>query len=306
MLKAFGHKAPDTDAVCSAIVGSWYLNELHGIEVKPYILGAINRETEYVLNKAAVATPELLETLQKGDEVALFDTTNPEELPDLSESKVKSIIDHHKLGGVITSEPISITILPIASTCSVIYKMANETGHLEKMPKELKTLILASILSDTLQFRSPTTTDYDKMIAEKLAKELSIDIESFASEMFAAKSDLVGISIDEILKLDSKVFEIRGRKLRISVLETTKPENALSMLEDLKTNAVSLVKNEGVDDLLFFVIDILNGYAKAFSTSQQSDELIERAFKVKFEGQTALLPGVLSRKKQIIPALEEA
>lgn len=303
---AIGHINPDTDTVCSPIAYSWFLNEKMGLQTSPKIAGELNKETKFVLEKFAIPTPEILNKFTEEDEVILLDTNNPEELLEGIESaKVIEIIDHHKLvGGLKTSEPLKIFMKPLACTATLVWQIMNNAG-VKELPKEIAGVMLSAILSDTLKFTSPTTTEEDKKAAEELKSICAEDIDKLSEEMFAAKSDLSGMSIDDILKVDSKVFEMGSKKVRISVLETTKPQNAIDMESDL-IGEMSKIKNEEKSDhFFFFIVDILNSEATLFVADTIEKELAATAFNQKFEEGLLKLPGVVSRKKQIVPALEK-
>lgn len=303
-VKVFGHKSPDTDTVCCAIIWAWYLNNHTTTKAIPYVLGDLNKETIFVLDHWEVARPELLENLEKGDEVIIVDTNNPKELfENINEAKILSIIDHHKLsGGLITSEPPTITIRPLASTASVIYDLMGEAR--EKCPKEIEGLILSCILSDTLEFRSPTTTPHDKSLAESLAKKLGVEISSYGAEMFAAKSDVGDYTDIGLIHLDSKEFQVGDKSLLVSTIETTSPDAILKRKEGIVAAINDLVNREAtIDGVLFFVVDILNNESTVFVYDEFTNKLITNSFNVTIEGDVVILPGVVSRKKQILPAL---
>ncbi|MGB0757054.1 MAG: DHH family phosphoesterase, partial [Patescibacteria group bacterium] len=179
-IKVFGHTTPDTDTVVSAIVYAWYLNEIQKTPAESYILGELNKETEYVLSTFNVDVPPVLEDVSDDDRVIIVDTNNPEELPgNLANATIVEIIDHHKLtGGITTQTPLSITMRPMAATASLIYTIFNPELH--DMPKGIAGILCSAILSDTLAFRSPTTTNEDKVIAEELAEIAGINLQEHA------------------------------------------------------------------------------------------------------------------------------
>ncbi len=305
MIKVFGHKAPDTDATASALIWAWYLTETRNKPATAYVLGTPNTEAAFVLNRWGFACPALLTGLADGEKVVIVDTNNPGELPDnINNADIRQIIDHHALaGGLHTKGPINITIRPVASTATVMYSIMR-TPALEQMPDAIKGLVLSCILSDTLEFRSPTTTPRDVSIAHKLAKGLALDIPAYAAEMFAAKSDISHFSDTELLRLDSKKFELGTLKLRVSVLETTSPEPVLARKTSLMAAMADVARDDGVDQVLLFVVDILNESSTLLVPNAMVKRLAEKSFNVKVSGDTVLLPGVVSRKKQIIPNLE--
>ena len=302
MIKVFGHKSPDTDATGSAIIWSWFLG-IKDVEATPYVLGEPNTEAAFVLKRWGYETPALLETVTADDMVVIVDTNNPAELPDdINDATIIEIIDHHMLvGGLKTSQPINITIAPMASTATVMADMMGD--DLETAPDAIKGLILSCILSDTLEFRSPTTTDFDVEIATQLADELGLDIPTYAGEMFAAKSDVSHFSDAELLRLDSKEYEVSGTKFRVSVLETTSPETVLSRKTSLIDSMAAVASEDGVDQVLLFVVDILKEEATLLIPNESVKSVAEKSFDATVDGDAVVLPGIVSRKKQIIPNL---
>jgi len=305
MIKVFGHLSPDTDATCSAIIWSWYLNEHTTYDATAYVLGELNSETNFVLNRWKVATPALLEELTAGDEVTIVDTNNPQELPkNIKDTKLVQLLDHHKLvGGLETTTPVDITMRTLACTATVLYdQMGTAT---DKLPDNIAGLVLSCILSDTLEFRSPTTTPHDKDVAEKLADRLGINITTYANEMFAAKSDVSSFTDAGLVKMDSKKYDVGDKNFRVSVLETTNPETILAR----KDGIIIAIKNciaeeEDVDEVLFFIIDILKEEATVLTYNELTKRVIESSFGVTVSSETEVLPGIVSRKKQILPALK--
>jgi manganese-dependent inorganic pyrophosphatase len=305
MIKVFGHLSPDTDATGSAIIWAWYLNTHTTEDATPYVLGPLNSETQFVLNHWGIQAPTLLESVVSEDEVVIVDTNNPQELfENINETQVKSIIDHHKLvGGIETGVPIEITMRPLASTASVMHDLLGE--HATTLPKEIAGVMLSCILSDTLEFRSPTTTPHDKDIAEKLAMQLGVTISDYAQAMFEAKSDISSFTDSGLVKLDSKKFDVGDKNFRVSVIETTSPHTVLARKEGIIAAIKELVAEENdVDDVLFFIVDILKEEATVLTYSDLTKQIIAKSFGVAVEGEMEVLPGIVSRKKQILPALK--
>jgi len=172
------------------------------------------------------------------------------------------------------------------------------------MPRAVKGAALSCILSDTLAFRSPTTTDLDKSTAKNLAQDLNIDIETLASQLFKAKSDISKYTDPELILMDSKKYDLGDKKLRISVMETTQPEQILKRKKSLLQAMKDIEESEGVDQILFFVIDILNEEATLFVPNELVKGIAEKSFGGSCIEDTVVLPGILSRKKQIIPQLK--
>ena len=303
MIKVFGHLSPDTDCTGSAIVWAWYLTEKTGKQATPYVLGELNKETQFVLSRFEVETPALLESVSAGDEVVIVDTNNPQELfENINETNVLEIIDHHKLtGGIESAGPATVTMRPLASTASVIHDLIGDT----QLPDQIAGILLSCILSDTLEFRSPTTTPHDKDIAEKLADQLGITITDYAAEMFAAKSDISDFTDSGLIKLDSKKYAVGDTNFRVSVIETTDPAVVLERKAGIATAINEIIATEAdVDEVLFFVVDILKEEATVFTYNDRVKSVIEQSFAVTVESDTEVLPGIVSRKKQILPNLK--
>ncbi|MEY8095998.1 manganese-dependent inorganic pyrophosphatase [Falsihalocynthiibacter sp. S25ZX9] len=300
----FGHKAPDTDSAGSALIWAWYLNDVKSTAAKAVLLGTPNTEAAFVLQRWGFETPEIITDVADGAPVVIVDTNNPAELPaNINNADIKAIIDHHKLvGGLETSGPISITIRPLACTATIMHNLMGDNAA--NMTAPIKGLVLSCILSDTLEFRSPTTTDQDRALAEKLAGELDLDIPTYAAEMFAAKSDISRFSDAELLRMDSKEFTVDNVKFRVSVLETTAPAIVLDRKASLLASCATVAAEDNVDHVLLFVVDILAEEATLLIQNDTVKAVAEKSFGVPVSGDSVVLPGIMSRKKQIIPNLK--
>ena len=304
MIKVFGHKAPDTDSTGSAIIWAWYLNEVKGQAAEPILLGTPNTEAAFMLKRWGFSTPDIISNLINDTQVVVVDTNNPAELPsNINNTDIIAIIDHHKLvGGLETKGPISITIRPVACTATIMHNLMGDDAT--RMPAAIKGVMLSCILSDTLEFRSPTTTDQDQALAEILATDLSLSIPNYSAEMFAAKSDISQFSDTELLRMDSKEYVVQGFKFRVSVLETTSPKTVLDRKASLMAAMPSVAAQDGADHVLLFVVDILNQEATMLIPDAISKSVAEKSFGVIVTRDIVLLPGIMSRKKQIIPHLK--
>lgn len=300
----FGHKSPDTDSTGSPIVWAWYLTEVLGVEAKPALLGEPNTEALFMLDHWKLDKPEIIADVADDQPVVIVDTNNPAELPaNINNADIRAIIDHHKLvGGLETKGPIHIVMEPLACTATIMWKLIGK--DMAKMPENVKGAMLTCILSDTLEFRSPTTTQEDKAVAWSLAEDLGINISEYAGAMFAAKSDVSSFSEAELLRMDSKEFEVDGKKLRVSVLETTSPAAVLDRKDALMAAMDGVATEDGADQVLLFVVDILNEEATMLVPNDFTKSIAEKSFDATVSGDTVVLPGIMSRKKQIIPNLK--
>jgi manganese-dependent inorganic pyrophosphatase len=300
----FGHKSPDTDSTGSPIIWAWYLNEIAGQAAEPVLLGEPNTEAAFVLERWSLDKPRIVEGVEAGQKVVILDTNNPAELPEgINSADIRAIIDHHKLvGGLETKGPIEIRIEPLACTATILHKMIGK--DLAQAPSGIKGAMLSCILSDTLEFRSPTTTQEDRAIAEALAEDLGVSIPDYAAEMFAAKSDVSAFSDAELLRMDSKEYEVGDKTFRVSVLETTSPQTVLARKDSLVPAMADVAREDGVDGVLLFVIDILREEATLLVPDDLTRQVAEASFStVVGDADTVVLPGVVSRKKQIVPNL---
>ncbi len=303
-IKVFGHKSPDTDSTGSPLIWAWYMTEHRGQPAEAVLLGEPNTEAAFVLKRWGYEKPAIISEVSEGEKVVIVDTNNPAELPEaINSTDILQIIDHHKLtGGIETKGPIDITIKPLACTATIMHNLMGENAA--KMPEGIKGLMLSCILSDTLEFRSPTTTEQDRKLAEELAAELGVDLTAYASEMFEAKSDVGAFSDAELLRMDSKEYNVGGKEFRVSVLETTAPKLILDRKDSLMESMKSVAAEDGADQVLLFVIDILKEEATLLVPNDLVKTVAEKSFGASVSGDTVVLPGVMSRKKQIIPALK--
>jgi manganese-dependent inorganic pyrophosphatase len=299
----FGHLSPDTDSTGSPLIWAWYLNEVKKTPAEAVLLGEPNTEAAFVLQHWNSPKPRIVTDIPDDTTAVVVDTNNPGELPaNINALDVTTIIDHHKLvGGLETKGPIDITIRPLACTATIMYELIGK--HMAQAPAWVKGLMLSCILSDTLEFRSPTTTQTDRAIAHALADDLGVDMAALAAAMFAAKSDVSAFSDAELLRMDSKNYEVGGQKFRVSVLETTSPEQILSRKDSLVASMAQVAQEDGADQVLLFVVDILREEATMLVPNDLTRRVAEKSFGVTVAGDTVVLPGVMSRKKQIIPVL---
>ncbi|MDA9855660.1 manganese-dependent inorganic pyrophosphatase [Paracoccaceae bacterium] len=303
VLQVFGHKSPDTDSTGSPIIWAWYLSEIQGIPAHANLLGETNNEALFMLQHWQLDKPEIISEVAPGAPVVIVDTNNPAELPDaINQADIRAVIDHHKLvGGLETKAPIDITIRPLACTATIMHDLMGADAA--KMPRAVKGAMLSCILSDTLAFRSPTTTDHDRALAEALAEELSVNLSEYAGQMFAAKSDVSAFSDVELLRMDSKSFSVGDQTFRVSVLETTAPHVVLARKAALMAAMGPVALEDNVDQVLLFVVDILAEEATLLVPNEAVKSIAEKSFDVCVDGDSVVLPGVMSRKKQIVPQL---
>ena len=299
----FGHKNPDTDTITSSLVLSNLENKL-GKNTVACRLGEINKETEYVLNYLGIEAPKLIDPagVADGTDVMLVDhASNKESIDNLDNVNILKIVDHHKVA-LNTSYPLYYRAEPVGCTETIMYKLYKENGV--EIDKTIATLMLSAIISDTLLFKSPTCTEEDEKIARQLAKIAEIDIEDYGMKMLKAGTDLSSFSIDEILKLDAKEIDLKDVKSVINQVNTASIEDVMTMKADLEAGINKVIDEKGLDLFVLLITDIVNSNSQVIALGNRAD-LVEKSYGVKLEDNTALLKGVVSRKKQVVPIMTE-
>lgn len=300
---SIGHINPDTDSVLSAIVLSRYAKKMAGEDrvIEARIAGTINNETKFVLERLKIAIPEQITEITNED-VALVDTTEPAQMiKGINENNLFAIIDHHNLGGLKSSKPIFVRIEPVGCTATVIYRILKENKV--KIDKTSAIMMLSSIISDTLNLTSPTTNLQDEKALKELNKIAKLNLKKFTKELFAAKSSLEGISIDDIITKDYKQFDMGASKVGIAVWETTSPESVNIKKEEITSALLRRKAAENLNYAFFMAVDILKSESALYIIAEAEKMLAEKVFGGKAEKGAMLLKDVVSRKKQIVPPL---
>lgn len=300
----FGHKSPDTDSVISAIIYSNFLKSKK-IGAKAVILDNINKETKFVLKKFKIEIPEKINKIPAQSKIILVDHNDKKQsISNFDELKIDLIIDHHKFN-LQTSEPVNIIAKTLGSTCSILYEILKKENY--KISKKEAGLLISGIISDTLFFRSPTSTDRDKAIVEKLNKIAEIkDLKDYANQMFEEKSNLDDFNAKEIIKLDYKEFEFNRKKYGIGVIETTNKSSVMKRKTEILQALEEIKKEEKLQGLLLSIIDILNEHNTTIITDEHEAEILRAVFSgEQVEHNVYSLGPIISRKKQIIPKLEQ-
>lgn len=239
---------------------------------------------------------------KKRKKVILVDHNEYEQSVDgLEEAEIVEIIDHHKIGTLGTYAPINFRNMPVGSTNTIIYMLFKE-NHID-IPKNIAGLMLSGIISDTLLFASPTTTEIDKITVTELAKIAKIDYQKYAMEMFKAGSSLKDKTEDEIYYTDFKNFSIDNKKIGVSQVSTINVDDIIDNANKYITLMNNLSKNNEYYIATLFVTDILNNGSYIFYNENAYD-ILENCFGSDLK-QGKFLPGIISRKKQIIPVIME-
>ena len=299
----FGHKNPDTDTICSAMVKE-ILYKKNGCEKSKAVrLGNVNKETQYVLNYLGLEAPELIEKVEEGQEVILVDHNEfNQSVEGIEKAKILEVVDHHRIANFETSEPLYYTARPFGCTSTILYKeFKNRNIEIERTEA---ILMASAIISDTLLLKSPTTTDHDRKALEELGKIADINIEEYGLEMLKAGTDLDDFSAEELINLDAKSLDKDGTKFVIAQVNTVSIEDVLKRQNELENAMNKEITEKGLSLFVLAITDILNSNSKIIALGSKTDA-VEKAFNTKLENNTAFLEGVVSRKKQLLPFIDK-
>ncbi|RXT15418.1 manganese-dependent inorganic pyrophosphatase [Ammoniphilus sp. CFH 90114] len=300
----FGHKNPDTDSICSAIAYADLKKKL-GFDVEPIRLGEINGETQFVLDSFKAELPRLVQNVAtEVNGVILVDHNERQQSAnDIDQVRVLEVIDHHRIANFETADPLYYRAEPVGCTTTILNKLYKEHGV--AIPKEIAGLMLSAIISDTLLFKSPTCTEQDIAAAREFAAIAEVDLESYGLAMLKAGADLSDKTIAQLISLDSKEFQMGTYKVEVAQVNAVDTNDVLSRQQELEAALNERIAEKNLDLFLFVVTDILNNDSVGLALGKQT-KAVELAYNVSLENNTALLKGVVSRKKQIIPVLTDA
>lgn len=296
-----GHKNPDTDSICSALVFA-DIRRGRGDNFTAARAGEINKETEFVLNYFKVESPLLLRDAA-GKKLVLVDhNENSQMVQGGEQAEILEIIDHHKVN-FSYHLPIYIHTEPVGSTASIIAKLYFE--DIRKNSKQKAGLLLAAILSDTVVFKSPTTTAEDREIAEKLAAIAGIkNLEEFGINLKKINASIKGLAVEEIVNRDLKDFDFAGHKVTIGQIEIIGLEEVKERKGEILNYLQTMKQTGGFELALLMATDIMAEGTELLFVG--SPEIIKKAFGEQPADSSIYLTGVMSRKKQVVPALERA
>ncbi|MEA2004076.1 MAG: manganese-dependent inorganic pyrophosphatase [archaeon] len=298
-----GHKNPDTDSICAAIAYADLKKKTGETEeIIPARSGDINDETRFILDKFGAEDPILLSDAS-GKKVILVDHSEPKQRPEnMDKGEIVEVLDHHNIN-FVQATPILFHAEPAGSTSTIISRMYFEKGI--KIPKNIAGILLGAIISDTVIFKSPITTQEDKDIAEKLKPIANIDnLEKFGIDIFNAKSGWSEKTAEQIIKTDYKEYELGGKKIGIAQIETVDASELEPRKEEFLKVMKRIKEKTGLDTIIVLLTDVIKEGCLTFILSDSID-LIGKTFGKEIKDSEVYLPGVLSRKKQIVPPLEK-
>jgi manganese-dependent inorganic pyrophosphatase len=298
-----GHKIPDSDSIVGAIALAYLFNQ-NGQDATPIRQGDISPETQFILDKFGFDAP-ILKTSVAGEKVYIVDFSDYAQAPDdLDQAELVGIVDHHKLGDITTQAPLECWIRPVGCSNSVIKEMYDYYNV--EIPKEIAGMMMCAILSDTVIFKSPTTTPADIKIVEALSEISGLtDYKEIGMDMFKVKSAVLGTPARDLVLRDFKDFDMSGTKIGIGQLEVIDLAVFDTIKADLAADIIKLKEEGSRHTVLLLLTDIMKEGSEVLVVSDASD-LTQKAFGKASEDGKVWLDGVLSRKKQVVPPLEKA
>ena len=299
----FGHKNPDTDTIASAIAYSYLKNKL-GETTEAVALGEPNSETQFALDYFNMEAPRVVSTVaNETNTVILVDHNEKHQsVDDLDEVKVVEVIDHHRIANFETADPLYYRAEPVGCTATILNKLYKE--HQIDISKEIAGLMLSAIISDSLLFKSPTCTKEDVEAAKELADIAEVDPEVYGLEMLKAGADLSDKSMEELITMDAKQFDMGVNLVEVAQVNTVDPDELLAQEQALKDEISKRMSEKNLNLFVLMITNILNNDSIIIGLGDKADA-INQAFNVELVDDKVILPGVVSRKKQIIPQLTD-
>lgn len=306
MSKTFvlGHKNPDTDSICSAIAYAYLKNEI-GMDAEPIRLGELNNETLFALEQFNFEHPRLVERVSaEVSQVILVDHNERQQsAEDIGDVQVIEVVDHHRIANFETTDPLYFRAEPVGCTATILLKLFKENGV--AIPANVAGLMLSAIISDSLLFKSPTCTEQDITAARELAEIAGVDAAEYGLAMLKAGADLSNKTLEDLMSLDSKEFEAGEHRFEVAQVNAIGVDDVISRQKELEVLMEQIIAKKDLSLFVFVVTDILNNDSVGIVLGKQSG-IIESAFKSSVIDNRVLLPGVVSRKKQIVPVITEA
>ena len=297
----FGHKSPDTDTICSAIVMADLQTKIRGKKVTPCRLGEINEETKFALKKFNAEAPKFIEKVEEGQKVILVDHNEfSQSVEGIENAKIEAVVDHHRINNFETSEPLFYYAQPVGCTSTILFELYSSNNI--EIPAQMAGLMLSAIISDTLLLKSPTTTEKDKKALEALAKIADVDVNIYGLEMLKAGTNLDKYTEDELIRLDAKKIEKEDIKYVIAQVNTVSIPDILKRKEKIEQEINKEILAKGLSLFVFVITDIINSNSEAIVLGDRTD-VIAKSYEIK--DNIAVMPGVVSRKKQLLPNIDK-
>ncbi|GAB23513.1 inorganic pyrophosphatase [Gordonia polyisoprenivorans NBRC 16320 = JCM 10675] len=300
----FGHRNPDTDAIASALALAW-LEVALGTDAHAVALGPPNPETAHALACFGVDAPRVIERARpETDQVMLVDHNERQQsVADIDEVTVLRVVDHHRVANFTSVLPLYFRVEPVGCTCTILARMYAENAV--PIPRAIAGMMVSAIISDTLLLRSVTTTDDDRRVAAELAGIAGIDLDTYGDALLRAGAALGDLGAAELIDRDAKSYTLGTTQVRLSQISSTDPTEVLDRRDEFLAAMEAERVRAGEDLLLLFVTDVLRGDSELLVVGEPV-AAVEKSFSVTVVDGHAHLPGVVSRKKQVVPPLTAA
>lgn len=304
----FGHQKPDTDAIGSSYGFSYLSNHRPNgaLNTEVVALGTPNEETQFVLDYFGVKAPRVVKSAKEEgvDTVILTDHNEfQQSISDIEDLTIYGVVDHHRVANFNTAAPLFMTVEPVGSASSIVYRKFLEANV--EIPKEVAGLLLSGLISDTLLLKSPTTHVTDHKVAKELAEIAGVNLEEYGLAMLKAGTNLSTKTAEELIDIDAKTFEFNGSNVRIAQVNTVDIPEVLERLSDIKAAINASMTANGYDDFVFMITDIVNSNSEIIALGAHPEKS-EAAFNFTLADDHAFLAGAVSRKKQVVPQLTES
>lgn len=306
-----GHKSPDNDAISAAVGYAYLMNQLDpDNEYVAARLGDLPKETAWVAQTYGYETPVLVASVDdlviEGEgqsKIILVDHNEATQTIDgLKDAELVGIVDHHRLGGLETPAPLNVTIRPWGSASTIVATLFEATGV--ELPKPIAAALLSALLTDTIVLRSPTTTDVDHAMAVKLAELVGVEAEAFGVKVIRARGGDDELTDEYLTSHDAKEFEFGGQRYLIAQHETVDLEGLTPRIPQIKEHMEAVVTEKGYDTMLVLLTDIVTEGSQFLIAGKPG--LVEKTFDIKASESGVWVPGILSRKKQVVAKLVAA
>lgn len=302
MAKVFGHKKPDTDSICSSIAFGYLLSEINNQEFQVCRLGEINEETKYILGETGFEAPELIDTVNQGEDVYLIDHNEfSQSVNNIENANIKMVVDHHRVANFHTNNPLEMRLKPVGCSSTILFELFKENNI--EIRADIAKLMISAIISDTLLFKSPTTTDKDIQAVEQLKDIAGVEVEKYGLEFLKAGTNLADKSAQELLEIDSKEFTSNDLRFEVAQINTVDIDELLAKEENnLKREMENKIADKQLSLFIVMITDIINSNSLVIALGEKTAHF-EQNFGKTLVNNKVLLDGVVSRKKQIVPNL---
>ena len=299
-----GHKSPDTDAACSAITYAYLMNAL-GYKCEARVAGKLNNETKMVLQRFGIEVPKVMDNAD-GERMIMTDHSELQHaIKGMDRAKILQIIDHHALGSAVTSAPLYCRIMPVGSTCSVVYTSFKDYGV--TIGKDMAGLMLSALLSDTNNMTSTTTSALDSVMYRELLPLSGItDAESYYREMADSLASYSGMTDEEIFFSDYKDYAAKsvGKEIGVAVVNSLDEAAQVSLRNRMATFMPTALEKKKREMVFAMIINKTDNYTDIKYYGDGAKETVEKAFG-KSDKDYIRCKGQLSRKNDFIPAIKK-